>query len=461
MKKIFLLTLLFGLGSCGILDQVSPNDVDANNVFISEEGANSALTGMYATMQSRDYYGGYFPMIADLHSDVGTAGGFFVIALEELSALEVTESNFIIENTWLAIYNTISTANAIIANVPGISDPDFTAEEKDHVVGQAKTIRALGHFDLLRLFGEHWDLSSSFGIPVVTTIQTADDVVSRSTVAQTYTAILADLNDAFTLIIADDRNQSLVNPMTVKALQARVKLYKGDDMAGAEADAQAVIDDGAFSLMDATSFQEIYNGRLSAESIFELTFDVQNRSSYNSITYSRGDALRTEVLFLVEESMNDFFNSRAGDLRSSLVDFNPDNNSSDIIPDGRSQKYRGEDTRDNPAYIIRMAELYLIIAEAQGLAGGGIDELNEVRINRGLPSFIISDFDTEADFLNAVLDERKAELNFEGHRMFDLARTGNTDTILDIDDFRSIIPIPLRELTATNGAIVQNPGYAD
>jgi hypothetical protein len=57
------------------------------------------------------------------------------------------------------------------------------------------------------------------------------------------------------------------------------------------------------------------------------------------------------------------------------------------------------------------------------------------------------------------LDERRAELNFEGHRYFDLARTGKIKTVLSIDDFRGILPIPAREIAANQGSMKQNPGY--
>jgi hypothetical protein len=159
----------------------------------------------------------------------------------------------------------------------------------------------------------------------------------------------------------------------------------------------------------------------------------------------------------MEESMDGFFASRPGDKRAQLVDFV--NNDGSILPDGRTQKYRGEESRDNPAYIIRMAEVYLIRAEANGLVQEGVDDLNTVRTNRGLSGFAIEDFATEAEFINAILDERKAELNFEGHRMFDLARTGKINEVLGIDDFRAIFPVPFRETIATKDLIVQNPGY--
>jgi starch-binding outer membrane protein, SusD/RagB family len=457
MKKIYsiLFTALL-ISSCNVLDQVSPNDVAERDVFTSKEGAQSALVGLYNSLQARDYYGGYYPMIADLYSDEGIEGGFDNIALDEIGTLSVTPSNIFIENTWIAIYYTIATANAIVTNVGRINDPDFTSEEKDHIKGQALAIRGLAHFDLLRMFGEHWNQSSAYGIPVVKTVQSANDVVSRSSVAETYNAIISDLEAASALIIADDRSQVFINPIAVKAFLARLYLYKGD-VVNAIAAADEVINDLTFTVLDENSFLSIYTSRFTQETIFELTFDVQNRSAFNSITYSRGDALRTEVLFLANEKLNEFFTNRPGDLRANLVDFV--NNDSGISPDGRTQKYRGEETRDNPAYVIRISEVYLIRAEAYGLVQAGVDDLNMIRTNRGLSQLNSADFATPEDFLNTVLDERKAELNFEGHRMFDLARTGKVNDVLGIDDFRSIFPIPFREIIATKGLIEQNPGY--
>ncbi len=457
MKKIYsiLFTALL-ISSCNVLDQVSPNDVAEENVFTTKEGAQSALIGMYNSMQARDYYGGYYPLMADLYSDVGTDGGFNNVPLDEITKLEISPANLLIENNWLSIYYVIATANAIIANVDDIADPNFSQEEKDHIKGQALAIRGLAHFDLLRMYGEHWDQTSEFGIPVVTTVQTAKDVAMRNTVAETYAAVIKDLTDAKGLILADDRSQVFINPIAVTALLARVYLYKGD-MGNAVDEASNVIDEGTFEILGENDFQGIYTARFSAESLFELSFDVQNRSAFNAITYSRSDALRTEVLFLIEESMDGFFAGRPGDKRAQLVDFV--NNDGSILPDGRTQKYRGEESRDNPAYIIRMAEVYLIRAEANGWVQEGVDDLNTVRTNRGLPALAIEDFATEADFINAILDERKAELNFEGHRMFDLARTGKVNEVLGIDDFRAIFPVPFRETIATKDVIVQNPGY--
>lgn len=458
MKKLIFLSALLIVSSCNILDQESPNDVSDELVFTSEDGANAALIGLYNTLQSRDYYGGYYPLVADLYSDVGTAGGFDNISLDEINILEVTNSNIITENIWLSIYQTIAVANAIIDRVDKVTDADFTQDEKDHIKGQAHAIRALAHFDLLRMYGEHWNTGSAFGIPVVTTIQKPGDIVERSTVQATYTAIINDLNQASALIISDDRSVAFINPVAVKALLARVQLYAGNKAAAISA-ADQVINDGSFSLSDSENFKSIYSSPyISDESLFQVTFDVQNRSAFNAATFSRPEALRTEVLFLAESSLEEFFGKRPGDVRAGLFDF--EDNDVSILPDGRTQKYRGEETRDNPAYVIRMAEVYLIRAEAKGLAGGGLTDLNAVRTNRGMV-VLGNTIASENAFKEIILNERKAELAFEGTRMFDLARTGKTTDVLGIESYRTIFPIPLREIIATGNRIKQNPGYAD
>ena len=465
MKKIYiLLVVLVALAtSCNVLDQVSPSQVATAKVFTDAAGAQSALVGLYSSMQSNYYYGGFYPLASDLYTDVSRAGGFNVTGLDEIDAYGVTTSNLLVQNMYVSMYYTIAASNGIIANVPKINDPTFTQSQKDSIMGQAYAIRAMAHFDLLRMFGEHWNTSSIYGIPVVTTEQNHSSVVARSTVAQTYQAIITDLQQAYALIPnSKPYFNEYINPVAVQALLARVYLYERD-YTHAIASADSVIKDGSYSLLNSSSFSQIYTTKLSGESIFELVFNVQNQSAYNSFTYSRTAALSTEVLFLADSTMNTFFTNRAGDLRSSLVDFSPATEGQ-FGGLGRTQKYRGEINKDNSAYLIRMAEVYLIRAEAQGLSPGGLADLNAVRTNRGLTALTNADITTlyNDDFTAAVLDERLAEFNFEGQRMFDLARTQRRNLILNgsgLDDYTDIFPIPNREIIASNGIVIQNPGY--
>jgi hypothetical protein len=445
------------ISSCVKLNQISPTAVQAQQLFKDSTGLSSALTGLYSTLEVQDYYGANYPMMCDLNSDNGAAGGYNNTSLDEFGAFNVTSSNIFTQNTYVAIYKTITTANAIIAGESTVKGASL--QFLNTVKGQALTLRAMGHFDLLRAFGYHWDLTSPYGIPVVTTVQTSSDVVPRSTVAVTYTSIIADLQQAAGLLKTNtSRNPNYVNPAIVNALLARVYLYE-KDYTNAAKYATLVINDGAFSLLDKNNFMSIYTSKNSKESVFELPFNQQNQSEYNATTYARPDAASTEVLFLLNSDLQTFFQNRPADLRYNLVDT--------TNPNGylRTLKYSSDiKQKDNPAYVIRIAEMYMIRAEASGRTQG-LADVNMIRTNRGLAALTSGDVPDDATYAKAVADEDRAEFNFEGHRYFDLARTRQVVNILSpltsltVTIANSCFPIPLREISATNGAVVQNPGY--
>jgi starch-binding outer membrane protein, SusD/RagB family len=458
MNRLFilasLLSLLF-LGSCNKLNQVSPNDVLQTALFKDTNSVKETLVGLYSTLEPETYYGAYYPMFADLNCDNGIAGGYNNTSLNEFGYYSVTTTNIYIQNMWVGLYHSIATANQILTGITALPDTDAGTQQLiASVKGQALAIRAMVHFDLLRAFGYHWDTTSVYGIPVVTTVQKASDVVARNTVADTYTAIINDLQAAATLLSGTaDRNANYVNPAVVNALLARVYLYK-QDYVHAASYAGLVIGDGAYTLMDQNSFPSIYKQKLSPESIFELAYNQQNQSFFNITTYARPEAASTEVLFIASQNLQSFFASRPGDLRINLLDYASPN----FQPNGRTLKYRGEITRDNPAYILRIAEMYLIRAEAAGRLNG-LTDLNMVRTHRGLAALAPSDVPDDVTYAQLLSDENRAEFNFEGHRYFDLARTGQINAVLGVPATGSVYPIPQVELTATHGVVVQNPGY--
>lgn len=462
MKKIFsnitnkitaiiLIISIIGPGCKKLLDLKSPNEAGDGDIFTSVDGLRNARIGMYNTLQARDYYGGYFPLIADCYTDNGTTGGYDVIDLNEISYRSLTPSNIYITQSYNAIYNTIYTANKIIENIDNV--PGLESEEHDNTLGEALFVRALADFDLLRFWGEHWNKSSQYGISIVNNTDNGKSPVARSTVEESYQQIFGDLNQSLSLLNTYNGNQ-YISTAAANALLARVYLYHGDMTEAADAATQ-VIDDGTYSLFGSDDFTKIYTNKLTDESIFELKFDAQNQSAYNAITYLRDDALRSDVIFLASADLNTFFESRPDDKRSSLVDFI--NNDVSIEPDGRSQKYRGETAKDNDAYVLRLAEMYLIRAEALGKTEG-LADLNTIRTSRGMSALTSADVPDDDTYLDAILDERRAELNFEGHRLFDLARTGKVEEYLGTG-VNPIMPIPQREIAATNGVVEQNPGY--
>jgi hypothetical protein len=452
-NKIFIAFIfLIVFSSCKkVLDVVSPNAVDDGSVFTSVSGLRNARIGMYSTLQDKNYYGGYYPLLAECYTDNGTTGGYDVIDLNDIASRTVETSNLYVQGIYTAIYNSIYTANKIITNidkVPGV-DPD----EKSNILGEALFVRSLGHFDLLRMFGEHWDKTSKYGVSILLAADAPKVAVPRSTVADSYTQIITDLQASISSLNTFNGNQ-YISVSAAKALLARVFLYSGDNTDAASL-ATDVIADANFSLFGPGDFTKIYSSQLTQESVFELKYDIQNPSAYNTLTYVRVDALRSDVAFLASQGLNDFFVSRPDDKRGVLVDVI--NEDASIQPDGRTQKYRGEQTKDNDAYIIRLAEVYLIRAEANGNVNGLID-LNTIRENRGMADLTNVDVPDSPTYLDAILDERRAELNFEGHRLFDLARTQKVQAILGAS-VNPIMPIPQREISATNNIVIQNQGY--
>ena len=453
---IYLLLALFvSTSACHFLDETSPNDINANGVIKNAANAEAALLGLYSAMQQKSYYGGNYTLIADGVSDDGLTGGYNYFSLDEIGNKQVTPANILVQEMYISLYRTVANCNVLLTALPSVTD--LKADRKKEIEAQAKTIRALAHFDALRFFGEHWNANSEYGVPIVKTVQTINDIAPRATVAATYTFVIDELKAALTGINpADDRVQ-YVNGNTINALLARVYLYK-KDKSNAVAFATKVIDNKRFALLPAASYGDIFNTRRTSESVFELSFDKQNRSDYNGLTYSRDAALRTEISYFAASGLNAFFATRLDDVRAAMVDFDSTHNDITIVPNGRSQKYRGEEAKDNPAYILRLAEMYLIRAEANGRTAGFAD-LNLIRTERGLTALKTIDVANDVSFLSAVLNERRAELNFEGHRYFDLARTGRIKTVIGIDNYRGILPIPTREIEAGKGLVKQNPGY--
>jgi starch-binding outer membrane protein, SusD/RagB family len=192
-------------------------------------------------------------------------------------------------------------------------------------------------------------------------------------------------------------------------------------------------------LLPTANYSDLFNTRRSSESIFELSFDVQNRSDYNGLTYGRDDAVRSEIFYLASEGLSTFFSQRPGDVRAALLDFDPTNNNV-----------------TNPAYVLRLAEMYLVRAAAKGYPAG-LDDLNTLRTARGAEAFV--QVMPAPDWDGLILDEVRAEFNFEGQYYCHLSRTGRYSDISGVEAFRGILPIPTREVAASGGKIVQNQGY--
>lgn len=448
MKRIhYLLALslsLTALTSCDSFLDVEPKaSISDEQTIYDKTSAETALRGVYNALANANYYGTSFQSIGYLSGDnIQWTGSQSQV--QEFINHKVNAENATISSAWIAIYATINRANQVIAKVPAVTDPTLTDALKNPIVGEAYFIRALAYFDLARTWG---------GVPLITkpTATPSDNSgIKRSTQAETYAQVLKDL-DAAEPLLAETVNRYHATRKTVWALKSRYYLYQ-KDWAKAEEYASKVISDAAnYKLLTPYNAFFANNVRGTQESVFEIFYN-----GTSEINDHRGQWQPQTNGGTRQWAPNDAFvalvnDPAKGGSRSALV-----------AKDNQSRWYGNLYYRSpgsDPSYVIRIAELYLIRAEArtqQDKLADAATDLNAIRTRAGLSASAAT---TKDDILLAIENERKIEFALEPHRWFDLVRTGRAATVLSITDpNRYLMPIPSTQLQ-TDKALEQNPGY--
>ncbi|MEP2670457.1 MAG: RagB/SusD family nutrient uptake outer membrane protein [Cyclobacteriaceae bacterium] len=465
MKRKYLsLILLAGVMSCNVLDQEPQVEISDQTAFSNAKSAEAALAGLYNQLQDVDYYGGSFIHQVECASDISQSVGTWDF-YRELDTYSIDASNQEITEFYERAYKGVNQANNIIANVPGITD--LTDEKKNNYIGQAYFLRGLIFFDLVRTFGGIPGEAGKFGIalPLEPATQIDESIyLSRATIAQSYEQVRTDLETALSLLpesqASDGASRSTAVKGTARALLSRYHLYmKEYDQAITYA--TQVIDDPRYVLE--TSYEGIFSNKLSSESIFELAFDNIDQSDVRYWYFPGAQGGRGELA--VHEDFVTEIEANTDDVRGTMFGFDA------IQGVYYPTKYKKANDDDN-VHIIRIAEMYLIRAEARAIKGyaGAEDDLNEVRNRAG-----VADYDSvvDGDLLDAIALENKFEFAFEGHRWFDLIRTGKALTVLSTVNRKNsaapvslnnadylVFPIP-RDETLSNPNIDQNDGYGN
>jgi len=444
--KPILAAFVIVLFSCDdLLDTQPYQQLPDSGAITDATSANAALFGAYSQLQN--YYSLNYPTLGLLPAENvrfnGTLNQFLQVDQNAL-----TSDNVIITGAWTTIYQAINSANTIIETVPSLTDPVLTTVEKNKITGEAYFIRALAYFDLGRGWG---------GVPLVLspTRSIADSKgIRRSTLDQTYDQVLADLIKAAELLPeAATRNRAVKK--TAQALRARLHLYR-EQWADAEAYATSVISSTNYTLV--SPYKSFSTAPfLSQESVFELTFSNSDPNTIWNNWFP--STLGGQYNFQPTADFIAKLNTQGGNRTSLLATV-----TSGATTFTYGNLYSRSGLRDDPAYILRIAELYLIRAEARaqqdkvlGLDGAAAD-LNAVRTRAGLAG---STAVTKAEALQAIEDENNLEFAFEAHRWFDLVRTKRADDVLGITDTRKwLFPIPFVDIGADVDLTGdQNPGY--
>ena len=479
MKNIIVYSFLalFFLASCEEdLELVPQQSLSDQTAFSDPTAAQGVLIGTYNLLQDLHSFGSMPQLISDYVTDNVNFVGTFT-GLQEINTYSVTAGAGEISEIWRDTYEPILTANAIIANaaeVPGITD-----EEANRILGEAHFIRALCYFQLVNLFGQPFQVENGArdGVPLYLEPFTGEIVLlPRSSVNEVHQQIIRDLGEARTRLpkeIAQGRASSIA----AIALESRLRLYREEWTEAADLANQVINDpDATHTLAPDYSF---YNA-LSPEIIFSIentTIDFENQNDEESGSGSwdsyyepndqggRGDAPFSADLLAAFEP---------GDLRES---FREVGTTFSGIPENFTLKYDDGPTNSSDPALIRFSEMLLNRAEALveisfGNAADAISLINPLRIRAGIPTWSPADFATQDDLLEAIENERRLELAFEGHRRMDLLRRGKplrTATSVPASaagagvgivagDDRAIFPIPQRELDL-NGELTPNNGF--
>jgi len=444
MKKIFIYSLFLvsvaGLSSCKkYLDEKPNNAIATEDAIIDAGTARAAIIGAYDRVQG--YYAANYPTLGTIPADNVVFNGTLTEYLQ-LDQNAVPTDNVITVATYQGIYKAINSANSVIAAVPGVNDPLLTATEKNKIVGEAYFIRALGYFDLARGWG---------GVQLQlkpTTDLNGLKGVKRSTLDQTYDQVLADLTQAEQLLPEDATTRNRAQKSVARALRARLHLYR-KQWADAESYATQVISNTKYALVK--PYKAFFTAPfLSTESVFELTYSVNDKNGFWSTWYpsSAGGSFTLKPSDVIVNKLN---NPLIGGTRSALI--------AGTSPNVYGVLYNTVGVSTDPSYVIRIAELYLIRAEARAQQGnlvGAAADLNVIRDRAGLAPTTAA---TQADLLQAIEDENSVEFAFEAHRWFDLVRTGRAGSVLNISNpNRYLFPIPLSDIQS-DPDVTQNPGY--
>lgn len=468
MKNKLILSALLGgsllLNGCTKELFQSPQTEKETGRFLSNETeVEEYINAVYGNLQFNGIYGLFMPAIAEIPSDntydevPANDNGIY----GQLDLFSVIPGNQIIDNVWQDSYKGIQKANVVLNRIDPIGYSN--AATKSARKGEMLFIRALLYFNLVRLFGD---------VPLVIQ-ETKDPNVyfgqGRTPSAQVYDQIRKDLTDAISLLPVSSTQAGRVVRTAAQTLLAKVYLTQ-KDYANARTLLLAVTTAGKHRLMDQPGQVFDINNENNAEIIFAVQFAsningnnegsimFQQFSPSGTQTGAKGHNLPNKSLYRLysngDKRRGVYLDVTANGIPYSKKLSKPAN----VITDGGSD-----------VVVLRYADVLLMLAEAENELGNtdaAKPYLNAIRGRAGLDDTAAGD---QVTMRAAIALERQLELIGEGHRWFDLLRTGtaidvmnkwfkDNGILIQIDSHNLLMPIPQRQVD-TDAAIKQNPGY--
>ncbi len=478
---------------------VAPSDgTDADAALTSSSDLDAARTGMYKALKGNssfvDYYGQQFFVYGDVHAgddyQYNNIGGSnrasFYYDMNYQTASEFNTSTV----SWQSPYVVIGRANRIIAAAEGgkLSDAVEAKAKIEQYAAESKVLRALAHFDLVRIYGKPYteDQGASLGVPLVTGVLESNAKPARSTVAEVYTQVVKDLTEAISSnALATETKPGYVSVWGAKAILSRVYLNMGD-YANALSVAEDIIKNPGAALWTRDQYLKAWDASTPNESEFLFRLNVAGSDDNNDLNgignLQQRDGYKEMV---ATKKFVDMLTSDPEDVRNDM--FLPATAAKEVETYGTNKvflnKLRGQGGNLRNVTIvpiIRLSEVYLTAAECAFRNNDktkAVEYLNDLVKNRTTTEASLATVDNIT--LDRILIERRKELIGEGQRYFDALRNNETITrytseadkgwhktlskeaqSFNRDFYKAIAAIPQAEINA-NPNIKQNDGYGE
>jgi starch-binding outer membrane protein, SusD/RagB family len=505
MKKIINYSLLFGFAlffvSCSLEENpisdfseltIGGSDTSGSTVkYLTREEMLTQYEAMYNMLKGNyglENWNLDMLVFTETHADNAYRGATDA----ELTQLEQQKQNGInknIERDWNSYFNMISAANRVICNIDSVPDPALTAAERQQWKSEAMVFRSWIMFDMVRLWG---------GIPLILVEPPAINAENitevyplyyppRNTVDEVYTQIIQDLE--YTLEpggapAINPSNKFVFSRTVANALLAKVYAEQPvrdyakviEFCSKVEPDVSLVVNYGDLFLVNDSKTDVRY--RHTSESIFEIPFSdggnwntwmfgIDETDPNSTYDWAKWITPTRDILAAYD---------REGDVirkRVSIVMANV--NWSNHYPSNAYYFMHKFPSKFNSIIKLRLADILLLKAEAY-VGQGNLNEaaalVNTIRARVDLPELSGSVTSSQSSMEDAVLNERRLELAFEGHRWFDLVRTGKIYEVMNslndrdegrlpqdlVTEFNVLLPLPQSQIDI-NPSLVQNPGY--
>jgi len=449
MKVKYTIQVLFVLFAVGILSScskwdVSPRDqISTESLSETKDGIVNVTNGVYALFKDQVEFNGFiddnnsylrqFFQMSDFASDDIVCGQVttdpLYYSFTYTHSPDQANSRFF----WYVSYKMINGTNTVIDIIEnsGKIERDNMVNQ---ILGENYFLRAFSEFSLLKFYAKLPTAGNPDSDPGIILRISADEPTkkARASVTESYNQVVADATLAASLM-NQSRGKEFASKEAAWALLSRVYLYLEDNNK-AIAYADSVINSGRFTMEPASSFPTFFpNAIASDETIFLNAYTQQdNRGKFGSIAsmiYSDGNSGWGEEF--ASESIRADMDDHLEDVRWKYIDTLYKDDGSIMTKNGIQVFYitkfsfqEGDPNLSSPV-MFRLSEMYLNRAEGYAKNGDetkALADVNEIRKNRGLEGALYNNVPAGETLLDLVLKERRMELAFEGHRIFDLIR---------------------------------------